>query len=304
VGGLHFLNVSVTQYIDTSVFCAQDHHVLPVEGLVIAAFFLTLLCLFATSIVNGTVSRRRLERFAKQQALPITVDNGSLVIRYLATTRRWRSAGLLVAAVLFTTWSAQLGGFSLNLLELFAGWFVGAVVAEWRLAAAATGGKRAARLVPRRSRDYLRLPARALPGMVFVICAGVAIVDAVGALNGRHAVWGQLVPWVLVTAVGLALVYAVQRRVLTRPQPVVAPDVLAADAAIRARSLQVLAGSAVAAAGLPAAELIHTLQLAYPHLGAGGISDVSALMFLGALLVGRVLAYSSVRTPVDGAYAS
>jgi hypothetical protein len=272
--------------------------------LVIGAFFLAVLWLFVTSVLYGRVSRGRLERFASRQALPITADNGNLVIHYLATTRRWRSAGLLAAAAIFTTLSVQLGGFSINLLELFGGWFVGAVVAEWRVASAVAGTRRAARLVPRRSRDYLRWPARVLPTAAFAICGGVAIVDAIGAVNGQHAVWGQLVPWVLVTVAGLALVYAVQFHVLTRPQPVVAPDVGAADAAIRARSLQVLAGSAVAAAGLPAASLIHTLQIAYPHLGAGGIDDVSGLMFLVALIVGRVLAYAPVRTPIDGADAS
>jgi hypothetical protein len=276
----------------------------PIVGLVIAAFFLAMLWLFVASVLTGSVSRGRLERFASRQALPITADNGNLVIRYLATTRRWRSAGLLAAAVVFTVWSVQHNGFSINLLELFGGWFVGAVVAEWRVASAVTGTTRAARLVPRRSRDYLRPPARVLPAAAFIVCAGVAIVDAVGALNGRHGVWRQLVPWALVTVAGLAIVYAVQRHVLTRPQPLMAPDVLAADAAIRARSLQVLAGSAVAAAGIPAAGLIHTLHIAYPHLGAGGISDVSGLMFLIALIVGRVLAYSPVRTPVEGAYAS
>lgn len=43
------------------------------------------------------VPRERVARFARRQGLAITPDNGAAVIRYLATTRRWR-AGCLVGA--------------------------------------------------------------------------------------------------------------------------------------------------------------------------------------------------------------
>lgn len=247
------------------------------------------------AIIGGRVSRSRVERFASRQALPITIDNGNLVIRYLATTRRWRAGGLITATVIFTVWSAHHGGFSVNTVELFGGWFIGAVIAEWRVAVAATGPRRSAQLVPRRTRDYLRPPARVLPTLAFVICAAVAAADVGGALAGRNAVWRHLVPWVLVTAAGLALVNVVQHHVLRRPQPVLSRDVLAADAAIRARSLQVLAGSAVAAAGIPAAALIHTLHLAYPSLGTGGLNAWSSITFLLAVVVGWVLGLAPVR---------
>jgi hypothetical protein len=274
----------------------------------IAVIFLAVVVVwlwFATlAIIGGRVSRSRVERFASRQALPITIDNGNLVIRYLATTRRWRAGGLITATVIFTVWSAHHGGFSINTFELFAGWFVGAVIAEWRVAIATTGPRRSAQLVPRRTRDYLRLPARVLPSVAFVICAAVAAADAGGALAGRHAVWRHLVPWVLVTAAGLALVYVVQHHVLRRPQPVLSRDVLAADAAIRARSLQVLAGSAVAAAGIPASALIHTLHIAYPNLGSDGINALSSLTFLLAVVVGWVLGLAPVRAAVPVAPAS
>jgi hypothetical protein len=275
-------------------------------GIILLAIVVAWLWLAIMAMIGARVSRSRVERFASRQALPITIDNGNLVIRYLATTRRWRAGGLITATVIFTVWSAHHGRFSINTFELFGGWFIGAVIAEWRVAAAATGSRRSAQLVPRRTRDYLRPPARVLPTVAFVICAAVAVADAGGALAGRHAVWRHLVPWVVVTAAGLALVYVVQRHVLRRPQPVVSRDVLAADVAIRARSLQVLAGSAVAAAGIPAAALIHTLHIAYPSLGTDGTNALSSLTFLIAVVVGWVLGLAPVRSaaPVEPAAMS
>jgi hypothetical protein len=46
-----------------------------------------------------------------------------------------------------------------------------------------------------------------------------------------------------------AVVWAVRRQVLARPQPVLPPDQLAADDAIRSRSLHVLSGSGAALVG-------------------------------------------------------
>jgi hypothetical protein len=94
---------------------------------------------------------------------------------------------------------------------------------------------------------------------------------------------GALALWtVLGVTVGM-LTLASQRYVLRRPQPHAEPDRLAADDAIRSRSMHVLAGAGM------------TLVL-YCVLGqltaAGSLTrPTTALLLLGNPLAGRVLAY-------------
>jgi hypothetical protein len=287
-------NVSASQYIDTSEFVAEYCGV-AVDQVIFTALGAALACVVVMPFFMSPVSRIRLERFASRQALDITADNGNLVIAYLAITRRWRGAGMLVATAIVGVWSLDHNRLSVNGLALFAGWFAGAVVAEWRVSIAASGSLRAASRVPRRRSDYLRAPARTLPLVAVLVCLTVALVDAIGGLAGRNTVWLTLASWLLATAAGLALVYAVQHHVLTRPQPVVAADVLAADAAIRARSLQVIAGCAVAAAGIPAAVLIGALRIAFPQLGSSGVSALATMTGLIVVIVGWLLARAPIR---------
>ncbi|HEV2888082.1 MAG TPA: hypothetical protein VGX49_14315 [Jatrophihabitans sp.] len=62
---------------------------------------------------------------------------------------------------------------------------------------------------------------------------------------------GQLEPagWLALTLAAAAVTVAVGRHILGRSQPIAAEDVLAADEAIRSRSLHVLAGAALAIIG-------------------------------------------------------
>ena len=50
--------------------------------------------LLTARAVDGVVSRRRVERFARLHSLPVTAANGNQIILYRATTRRWRALGL------------------------------------------------------------------------------------------------------------------------------------------------------------------------------------------------------------------
>jgi hypothetical protein len=195
--------------------------------------------------VSGPVHRLRVERFARRQRLTVTPENGDQIIRYLATTRRWRAAGLTAGLVL----SIGLHVPSMvrfDFITLFAGWFAGALVAEARVAHLGFGPRRAASLQPRRPTSYLpRLDWSLVPaagGVAAVVGAGTAALAAVGAADPSWTagLW-------LVVALGVAVaVRSVQRLVLRRPQPLAAPAVLAADDAIRSRSLHVLAGGGMA----------------------------------------------------------
>src|SRR4051794_10884184 len=96
--------------------------------------FVGLLAIIAVLVVQipfEDVKRGRVERFARREALPITVGNGPVVIRYLATTRRWRGTGLLTAFALAILLPLVRSDGQIRIEEVWAfiGWFVGAVIA-------------------------------------------------------------------------------------------------------------------------------------------------------------------------------
>lgn len=208
---------------------------------------LIVIGLLLAALPYRRVSRYRLQRFARRHRLVVTVDNGPMLLRYLGTTSAWRWAGLLVAGAvtLFRTW-VRSGAIELDYVFVFGGWFVGAVIAEWRVdRMAATGSRRTAALVPRRVSDYVALWMLCLPITTFVL---VVVVELLGLLNApSHR--DELATMLVVTALSAAVILAVGRHVLARPQPMTAPDVVAADEVRRAASLRVLAGSSIAIGG-------------------------------------------------------
>jgi hypothetical protein len=215
------------------------------------------------------VTRARVAKLARRQSLPITVANGPIVIGYLATTRRWRGTGVLLSIVgglLYArlTRSSSNGGAA----ALFVGWFIGAVIAEWRVSVHTAGaGRRRASLLPRRLSDYL--PGRVRLA-VLIAFALLTTVEFVGLLS--EPAQPELAGWLALTLVTAAVIAAVGRHILGRPQPIAADDILAADEAIRSRSLHVLAGAALAITGyLDAAVLslrLDDLGLLAPWAGA------------------------------------
>jgi hypothetical protein len=236
------------------------------------AFSMTLLVvlLIAASFASGPVSRARLERFARRQRLEVTVDNGDQVFRYLATTRRWRVAGLASGMVGTSVFAATHpeGGGPRSVLTLFVGWFLGALVAEIRVAHLAHGSPRVASLRPRRPTGYLGRSTWALVPAAAVL----ATVVAAGTLWARSA-GTAAADWTAGLWYGLALAVTVavrvtQLTVLRRPQPLAAPDLLAADDAIRSRSLHVLAGGGTALVLLCAGGQLNAMH------ATGGLLDV------------------------------
>ena len=230
-------------------------------GLSVVALVVTLGLLYAVvQISRAPVSRRTLERFARRQQLTITAANGPLVVRSLALTRSWRGFGLWTGVVCGFLWAVRDSQVTVNFTTAFLGWFVGAVVAEWRIAGLPRDdGRRTASLQRRTVSGYLSVGARALLAVALVLLAGtfVAVLVLAGTTDGAATIRALL--WAGAAAVGLVLVGLTLRRVATRRQPPSAPDLVAADDALRARAATVLAGSVIAACGLPTATMFELI---------------------------------------------
>jgi hypothetical protein len=201
--------------------------------------------LAATVSTFGPVTRARVQRFAHRQRLLVTAGNGNLVIAYLAATRRWRAAGLAAGVAICAAWSLRGSSFWVNFVAAFAGWFAGALVAEVRMVRQAPAQRRQASLAPRRLEAYLGwFSRRLLVATVVVSVAGTVIALDLAHQIGRS--WLPVLAWFALAILIAVLVWMTQVRVLRRPQPLAEPDVLAADDAIRSRSLHVLAGGGAA----------------------------------------------------------
>ncbi|MFS8478022.1 MAG: hypothetical protein FWJ93_03455 [Micromonosporaceae bacterium] len=243
--------------------------------------FIALCVWFAVSVAGAPVARPRLERFARRHQLVVTATNGNQVIRYLATTRRWRATGLAAGLIASIGWSLAHGVFQVYFLVLFAGWFAGALIAEVRLAPAPFGPRRAASLVPRQPRAYLPRTVWALLPAAGAISLAVGAASAVGALARRPVGLGAA-PLFAVAMLVFVVVRTVQHRVLHRPQPVAEPDVLAADDAIRSRSLHVLAGGGTT---LVLYCVLGQLAALAPALPGAATEVIEVVNFLGIFAV-------------------
>ena len=262
-----------------------------VLGVAVVLFFVS-----TATFVFGSVDRKRLERFALRQALFITPGNGNVVIRYLATTRRWRG-GLLYLAVLVSYGWVTVGTHNqqdVNLLGVFCGWFVGAVIAEWRVDSLARGPGAVALLHRRRIADYVRqrvlVPAALLWSAVpvlAVIAVAVTLRRSANQLSAAATLCAGLL-------VGSAILLVV-RRILQRPQPMVAPDLLEADNAIRGRSLNVLMGCALAIGGYLGSVSLD--EIVVPS-DAGAVGLAHLFGFAALPILGVLVARTPRRTPL------
>jgi hypothetical protein len=262
----------------------------------VAALVVLVLVAAAVRSTRAPVERRTLETFARRQRLTVTAANGPLLLQSLTLTRRWRTLGLSTGLACGFLWAVRDGRVTLNFTAAFLGWFVGAVVAEWRIAGLPRrpDGPRAASLERRTVTAYLRPESGALllAALLVLVGAFVAVVvrargatgTATGAA-GTTATTGQAAAWLLAAVVGLAVVWLTLRRVVTRRQPPAAADLLAADDALRARAANVLAGSAIAAAGVPTASLFALVGGLQPDGG-----DLAS-MGIGILVLEQVVGF-------------
>jgi hypothetical protein len=169
---------------------------------------------------------------------------------------------------------------------------VGAVIAEWRVASLQPNdSQRVAALSRRTTSDYVPralLLANVVAWSVVAVFAGCAVVS----LTSREGA-AIVAESVLALCAGPAI-YFVAAHVVSRPQPIAQDDVLAADDALRSRSLHVLAGSALALAGIVIAVIDSAAGSVYGHWLAGQWDTVVSL--IGTVLL-PLLGWVAATTP-------
>ncbi|HEV3097425.1 MAG TPA: hypothetical protein VG104_09790 [Candidatus Dormibacteraeota bacterium] len=200
-------------------------------------------------------SERSLGRWAARYGLALTAANQSLVAAYRRRTRSLQLVGAGVGWLAVASFDAVTGLsiplFGVGFLATMAGYFLGAVVAETTFLRpfGAPSGIRSAVLVPRDLLDYLpSLSIWALRGLPLVMI-GLAVVYVVmpklppNPGDPSLAFVIGIAAFLTILAVG---VDQILRTIVGRPQPVIAADLVAADDALRASSIHVLAGASIA----------------------------------------------------------
>lgn len=209
------------------------------RGLVGLVVYDVALAAVAAGIALRSPSRVELGWFVTLHRVALTARNGTIIVDYLARTRRWRAYGVVgsvgvAQGISLASPATHVNGWAI----LFAGWFVGGILAEVPVGRRHVGGLRVASLQPRTLSRYLS------PGVT-----GWLLGWAVGTV-GVLAVYGAAVsPLGTRRVVGGAAVRAVVSMVsvwsmlviVRRPQPAAPPDVVAADDATRRAAVRRIA---------------------------------------------------------------
>jgi hypothetical protein len=246
-------------------------------GILTVVLIVLVIVLIAMLVFGDSTSARatRLASFARRQGVEVTEHNADYIQTSLRQSRFWRRFGLLASFVSGIGVTMPFGASRAEdqpparWLVLFAGWFLGLIVAEWRASGIATGGgHRRATLAPRAVRDYVTPAAAWVLGGFALIAAGSGLWMAVRA-TGHQEIRGPAGGVVAVAAAAALLVAATGRRILRRAQTVVDDALTAADDGLRARSLQLLAGGSVAATSWVAAAFLALVGRTYDPFAHG-----------------------------------
>ena len=193
------------------------------------------------------------DAWAERHGLRLTPDNLAMVAWYLRTAAGLRTVGVVAGLVLppLAVWS--LGSPARVAFPywtwVFLGYLAGAIYAEISLVRRGDPARPVAALHRRALSNYLH-PAllraqRAAGGVALVIAAAIAVVPN-GATPAPSPGRSPAVALTLAAAIFAVALEVVERWLVTRPQPFDAPDLVAADDAIRSTSLHCVAGSGLA----------------------------------------------------------
>lgn len=261
---------------------------------------LTLLVPIVVGAVLVAWNRRRAqgsaEAWAARRDLDLTSDNRGLVVRYLVRTRTFRTvggvAGWLLGMVPVTLYnltaervwldaSDALGGYGL----IFGGYLLGALLAEITLERPRERGR--AVVATREVHDYVAPYARTT--MRALVAVAVSIATLV-PLVGDRSRWSTSLAAAGTAILVVVAVERMQAFMVQRAQPFASSDLVAADAAVRAASVQAATGAGLAiVATLLAGEVAvlgsgfdGALQLTLRWVAAGlGIGAIGAWLGYG-----------------------
>lgn len=199
-------------------------------------------------------------RWADAREVPLTDQNAGLVFDYLRRTRLLRTiggvAGLFLSqtpALLSDAWPNSAYSHTFQSLSrgplgngalIVVGYLVGALVAEYTRPRGMEGPGQRAALVPRELDDYADLLSRGI--LWGSVAASVALVPAAAVVPvspGRTPPSASGFALQALTILGIVVVVGwLERLIVRRPQPFVAPDLVSADDAARASSIHAVAG--------------------------------------------------------------
>ncbi len=231
---------------------------------------------------SASLVEAQLAQWARTYGLELTDDNRPVVIGYLRTTRRFRAVGgaggwFIGGLPLLIGQPLPIDGSALAL----AGYFGGAALAELRFSHRRAGPTpRRASLVPREMDDYLAPWVRRMSWAALALT--VALLSAYAALGeigpgARSA--SDVLPGVLGAATVVVVATWAQRRLVHRPQPLSAPDLVAADDVLRAASISTAAGAGIIAALLALSSVLWTILM------VTGPAPVRWLLYLAQLSI-------------------
>jgi hypothetical protein len=233
---------------------------------------LPLLIVGLLGVLLASPGRDVVARWADHHGLVLTPANRPVVRHYLFTARRLRVygafAGLVLPVPLLAAARGHVTGAPGQPLWAVVGYLVGALWAEVALGRPLPSDRPAASLVPRDLAAYLppglRLAQRTAGAVAVALAVGALLVDERTIPNVPDADTGGLsdpaaVALGLVAAGTAVALEVVQRWIVGRRQPLVQPDLLAADDAIRSQSVMSLSGAGLALTLLLLSPLFWTL---------------------------------------------
>lgn len=235
----------------------------PFEAVILLAIVVVL-----GAIVVGIFHRvpdAEVESWASAHGLQLTPANRAPVARYLRNAHGCRTLGVMVG--LFVA-SMPVVGHALGYMWLVVGYAAGAVIAELtrpRLA----GGPAVASIVARDPAQYL--PARLRTAQVVVAACVVVLAGTtyLTSWQNQPATYWDTSAILLGggTVSALAIGLGLQRWVVSRPQRAGAPDLLAADDAMRVQAVHSIAGATLGFLFLLLASVLFVLSAATHPLG-------------------------------------